>query len=678
MVFPDYGEGWRSKIVVPPLTGGDRLNVPSLVVQGPSGEVRRARLPAEAYRRLVAATSMKQRTRKQIEYFHADRLGFAVAGTPNRLELDQGFFVKNGDGAADVKPIAHLYKTQVYALAEHLDVPEEIRARPPTTDTYGMAQTQEEFYFALPYAAMDLCLWGRNHGVDPAEVGAALGMKAEVVAAVYRDIAQKRRATRHLHERPLVVEPVREIEIEIEIDAARRGRPLMCGVAGILDLDGGPPPSFEELGRMIGAIRHRGPDELGAYRDAHVGLAHARLAILDVAGGRQPFAGASGEVVVSYNGEIYNHAELRAELEARGRAFRTRSDTEVLVAAYEAFGDACVERFEGQFAFALWDARRRRLLLARDRFGVRPLHVARAGRQARLRVRGEGPPPARRRAAGHRSGRASTRSSPSGARSRRAPPSRASPRSGPATSPSSSPAASSGSAPGSSRASPTPRRRGRASPRSSESEAAAPRRALAGDGAEARVLRRAGRLLRLGGLDSALVAALARRVHPGDARARSRSASRIAALDEGRFQRLVAERIEARHTEITVAAGEVARCFDEVVRHVERPVLRAGPAPMYLLSRAVRDAGRQGRAHRRGGRRGPRRVRPLPARPRCAPSSRGSPDRRAARACSTGSTRGWSTPRARPARWRVASSCAIWIRRRRSSRTCPASARRRR
>jgi NAD+ synthase len=220
VVFPDYGEGWRSKIVVPPLGGGDRLNVPSLVVESPRGEVRRARLPADAYRRLVAATSMKQRTRKQIEYFHADRLGFAVAGTPNRLELDQGFFVKNGDGAADVKPIAHLYKTQVYALAEHLGVPEEIRARPPTTDTYGMAQTQEEFYFALPYAAMDLCLWGRNHGVDPAAVAAALGMTPQAVAAVYRDIAQKRRATRHLHERPLLVEPVPEIEIEIDAGAA--------------------------------------------------------------------------------------------------------------------------------------------------------------------------------------------------------------------------------------------------------------------------------------------------------------------------------------------------------------------------------------------------------------------------------------------------------------------------
>ena len=103
---------------------------------------------------------MKQRTRKQLEYYHADRLNFAVIGTPNRLEYDQGFFVKNGDGAADVKPIAHLYKSQVYQLAAYLGVPEEIRRRPPTTDTWSLAQTQEEFYFSLPYDRMDLCLYG--------------------------------------------------------------------------------------------------------------------------------------------------------------------------------------------------------------------------------------------------------------------------------------------------------------------------------------------------------------------------------------------------------------------------------------------------------------------------------------------------------------------------------------
>src|SRR5512139_3817141 len=100
-----------------------------------------------------------------LEYYHADRLGFAVAGTPNRLEYDQGFFVKNGDGAADLKPIAHLYKTQVYQLAAHLDIPQEIVVRPPTTDTYSLHQTQEEFFFSIPYRQLDLCLYGKNHGI---------------------------------------------------------------------------------------------------------------------------------------------------------------------------------------------------------------------------------------------------------------------------------------------------------------------------------------------------------------------------------------------------------------------------------------------------------------------------------------------------------------------------------
>ena len=123
-VLPEYGPGWRAKIVLPSLLDGDRLRVFSLVAESPEGESRQVRLTADAYREVVAATSFKQRTRKMLEYYHADRVTYAVVGTPNRLEYDQGFFVKNGDGAADVKPIAHLYKTQVYQLAEYLDVPE--------------------------------------------------------------------------------------------------------------------------------------------------------------------------------------------------------------------------------------------------------------------------------------------------------------------------------------------------------------------------------------------------------------------------------------------------------------------------------------------------------------------------------------------------------------------------
>jgi NAD+ synthase len=202
-VFPDYGDGWRCKLTIPSLLEGDRLNITTLTVQDPAGALRTSRLPAPAYLQMVAATNFKQRTRKMMEYYHADRLNYAVAGTPNLLEYDQGFFVKQGDGAADFKPIAHLYKTQVFALAEYMGVPEEIRRRPPTTDTYSLPQTQEEFYFALPYGEMDLCLWAVNHGTPAQDVAGALGLTPAQVERVYRDIEAKRRVSRYLHHAPL-------------------------------------------------------------------------------------------------------------------------------------------------------------------------------------------------------------------------------------------------------------------------------------------------------------------------------------------------------------------------------------------------------------------------------------------------------------------------------------------
>ncbi|MBK9035803.1 MAG: NAD(+) synthase [Myxococcales bacterium] len=211
MVYPDFGPGWKSKIVLPGLAGGE-LNVYSLVVQRPDGTMDKQRLPLPAYLQIVAATNFKQRTRKTLEYFHADRLHYAVSGTPNRLEYDQGFFVKNGDGAADLKPIAHLYKTQVYAMARHLGVPEDICTRAPTTDTYSLPQGQDEFYFALPYPQMDLCLWGKNHGVAPAEVAPTVGLTADQVERVYRDIDQKRATTRYLGLAPQLVGDVPEIK----------------------------------------------------------------------------------------------------------------------------------------------------------------------------------------------------------------------------------------------------------------------------------------------------------------------------------------------------------------------------------------------------------------------------------------------------------------------------------
>jgi len=210
-LFPDYGEGWRCKVSLPSLLDGERLNVSRLTVESPSGEVRSARMALDVYLQLIAATNFKQRARKMMEYYHADRLHYAVAGTPNRLEYDQGFFVKQGDGAADFKPIAHLYKTQVYALAAYLGVPEEIRHRPPTTDTFSLPQTQEEFFFALPHEAMDLCLYAHDHRFTPREVAPTVGLTEAQTERVFKDIAAKRRTTRYLHLPPLKVQSVQEV-----------------------------------------------------------------------------------------------------------------------------------------------------------------------------------------------------------------------------------------------------------------------------------------------------------------------------------------------------------------------------------------------------------------------------------------------------------------------------------
>ncbi len=210
-VLPGYGAGWRMKIVV---TGGleGRMNHFHLVAQSPDGAQYEARPGLREYLQIVAATSFKQRVRKTIEYFHADRLNYAVIGTPNRLEYDQGFFVKNGDGAADIKPIAHLYKTQVYAIAQYLKLPAEITTAPPTTDTYSLSQGQDEFYFSLPYREMDLALWALNHGIGKERLAEALGISPERAGRVYDDIRAKRRATQFLHKRPLLLGAVPEID----------------------------------------------------------------------------------------------------------------------------------------------------------------------------------------------------------------------------------------------------------------------------------------------------------------------------------------------------------------------------------------------------------------------------------------------------------------------------------
>lgn len=211
LVFPDYGPGWSSKLVTESVLARTGFSRFSLVARRPDGTLERRRLPLKPYLEIVAATNFKQRIRKMLEYYHADRLNFAVAGTPNRLEFDQGFFVKLGDGAADLKPIAHLYKSQVYQLADYLGVPGEVIQRPPTTDTYSLPQGQDEFYFSLPLAQMDLCLYGKNHGIAPERVAAVIGLTSEQIERVYRDIEGKRVATRYLHLSPLLVTEIPEI-----------------------------------------------------------------------------------------------------------------------------------------------------------------------------------------------------------------------------------------------------------------------------------------------------------------------------------------------------------------------------------------------------------------------------------------------------------------------------------
>jgi NAD+ synthase len=198
-VIPEYGPGYKSKIVLPSVIDDDRYRLYSVVAQSPDGKEIRKRLTPAAYLGILASTNFKQRVRTMFEYYHADKRNFAVAGTPNLLEYDQGFFVKGGDGLADFKPIAHLYKTQVYEMAAYLGVPASVCNRPPTTDTYSLPQGQDEFYFSLPYKAMDLCLYAKNNGHPPAALTETLKLKEEQIARVFTDIDNKRRVTAYLH-----------------------------------------------------------------------------------------------------------------------------------------------------------------------------------------------------------------------------------------------------------------------------------------------------------------------------------------------------------------------------------------------------------------------------------------------------------------------------------------------
>lgn len=203
-IFPEYDSTYKLKITLPEgLMEGRTLNFFSATIVAPDGRESSKRLRPAQFRQIVAATNFKQRSRVALLYFHAELHDYAVIGTPQRNEHDQGFFVKYGDGAMDLKPIGHLYKSQVYQLAEHLDVLPEIRTRPPTSDTYSAGSTQEEFFFRLPFETMDLIWYGLDNDIPAAIVAQEMELSEEQVQRVYDDILQKRRTTEYLRMPPL-------------------------------------------------------------------------------------------------------------------------------------------------------------------------------------------------------------------------------------------------------------------------------------------------------------------------------------------------------------------------------------------------------------------------------------------------------------------------------------------
>ena len=376
----------------------------------------------------------------------------------------------------------------------------------------------------------------------------------------------------------------------------------MCGIGGIWTQSAdGTPPALEALGRMASALRHRGPDELGYYRDARCGLCHTRLSIIDLASGQQPLTNEDGKIWISFNGEIFNYLELREELLAAGHAFRTRSDTEVIVHAFEQWGNGCFARFNGQFAVALWDVRRGELTLARDRLGVRPLHVCAFGgriffaSEVKAIFAADAQIPRALDPAGLQQtfclwSPIAPRTAFVGVEELRPGHVRTYGDGGcvreaafwepryPEKDRSARGAASPGEGEG-------------AFEGSLEEAAAAVRAALLG-AVRLRMLRAdvpVGSYLS-GGLDSSLVAALGREVKGPGFRTYSLRFE-DAEYDETPFQRTMSARLGTQHSEVVVSRQGIAEVFPSVVLHTERPILRTAAAPLALLSRLVRESG---------------------------------------------------------------------------------------
>ena len=358
----------------------------------------------------------------------------------------------------------------------------------------------------------------------------------------------------------------------------------MCGICGLVT--GGPPPEMDLLLGMMARLKHRGPDGSGYLRDEGAGLGHTRLAIVDTAGGAQPLSNEDGSLWISFNGEIFNYVELGAELRARGHRFRTASDTEVIVHAWEEWGEQAFNRFNGQWAVALWDRTRRRLILSRDRLGVRPLYYALSG--DRLVFASEikalfADPTIPRVLDPVGLNETFTYWSTVAPRTPFAGIQQLEPghvaimdadgfRSHPYWSIDFPP-------------------RGEEPSQDTQANADALRERLV-EASRLRFVRSdvpVGAYLS-GGIDSAVTAAVVTRYTDAPLDTFSlRFAD--AEFDEGRYQQLMAARLGTRHHDVVVSEREIADVFPQVIRHAEAPLLRAAPAPLFLLSRLVRDSG---------------------------------------------------------------------------------------
>jgi NAD+ synthase len=204
-VFPEYNPtDYKMKIVLN--QGGSGHNLPPLfllTIIDNAGQSKSKIIPMKEFLQIMASTNFKQRCRMSMLYYHAERLHYAVIGTPNKHEVEQGFFVKFGDGGADVMPIAHLYKTQVYQMARYIDIPEEIIKRTPTTDTYSAEQTQEEFFYQFPFAQMDLLWYAYEKEIDLEVVASVMSMTSEDIKSIFNNFARKHRTTEYLRSNPI-------------------------------------------------------------------------------------------------------------------------------------------------------------------------------------------------------------------------------------------------------------------------------------------------------------------------------------------------------------------------------------------------------------------------------------------------------------------------------------------